>query len=93
MNTNLASYIMGMVIDEMTSIFVRKMMPNPALDKAEEPASSRRKCQGLCLCGYEAKGLTHDTWGKSLQLKSFGWGRSQKCVWIWESFVDTGLPR
>ena len=62
MNTNLASYIMGMVIDENDHFyFVQKDGQTYALDKAEGPHKVGESVKGLCLYRYEAKAPTHDT--------------------------------
>ena len=76
MNTNLASYIMGMVIDENDHFyFVQKDGQTYALDKAEGPHQ----------VGESVKGFAY-TDLKSQQLKKALDGeRSRKCARIWES--------
>ena len=85
MNTNLASYIMGMVIDENDRFyFVQKDGQTYALDKAEGPHQVGESVKGFA--------YTDSRHLKSLQLKkALAGGRSQKCARIWESLWIQGF--
>ena len=91
MNTNLASYIMGMVIDENDHFyFVQKDGQTYALDKAEGPHKVGESVKGFAYTDMKQSSDSRHL--KSLQLKKALAGeRSRKCKDL-GVFVDTGLP-
>ena len=91
MNTNLASYIMGMVIDENDRFyFVQKDGQTYALDKAEGPHQVGESVKGFAYADMKQK-LRLTTLEVTATQESFGWGRSQKCARIWESLWIQGF--
>ena len=84
MNTNLASYIMGMVIDENDRFyFVQKDGQTYALDKAEGPHQVGESVKGFAYTDMKSSDSRHL---KSQQLKKALAGeRLRKCARIWES--------
>ena len=74
MNTNLASYIMGMVIDENDHFyFVQKDGQTYALDKAEGPHKVGESVKGFAYTDMKQK-LRLTTLEVTATQESFGWG-------------------
>ena len=74
MNTNLASYIMGMVIDENDHFyFVQKDGQTYALDKAEGPHQVGESVKGFAYTDMKQK-LRLTTLEVTATQESFGWG-------------------
>ena len=74
MNTNLASYIMGMVIDENDHFyFVQKDGQTYALDKAEGPQKVGESVKGFAYTDMKQK-LRLTTLEVTATQENFGWG-------------------
>ena len=92
MNTNLASYIMGMVIDENDHFyFVQKDGQTYALDKAEGPHQVGESVKGFAYTDMKQK-LRLTTLEVTATQESFGWGTVTEVRKDLGVFVDTGLP-
>ena len=92
MNTNLASYIMGMVIDENDHFyFVQKDGQTYALDKAEGPHKVGESVKGFAYTDMKQK-LRLTTLEVTATQESFGWGTVTEVRKDLGVFVDTGLP-
>ena len=90
MNTNLASYIMGMVIDENDHFyFVQKDGQTYALDKAEGSHQVGESVKGFAYTDMKQK-LRLTTLKVTATQESFG-ERSRKCARIWESLWIQGF--
>lgn len=93
MNTNLASYIMGMVIDENDHFyFVQKDGQTYALDKAEGPHQVGESVKGFAYTDMKQK-LRLTTLEVTATQESFGWGTVTEVRKDLGVFVDTGLPK
>ena len=85
MNTNLASYIMGMVIDENDHFyFVQKDGQTYALDKAEGPHKVGESVKGFAYTDMKQK-LRLTTLEVTATQEALAGERSRKCARIWES--------
>ena len=92
MNTNLASYIMGMVIDENDHFyFVQKDGQTYALDKAEGPHKVGESVKGFAYTDMMQK-FRLSTLVVTATQESFGWGTVTEVRKDLGVFVDTGLP-
>ena len=92
MNTNLASYIMGMVIDENDHFyFVQKDGQTYALDKAEGSHQVGESVKGFAYTDMKQK-LRLTTLEVTATQESFGWGTVTEVRKDLGVFVDTGLP-
>ena len=92
MNTNLASYIMGMVIDENDHFyFVQKDGQTYALDKAEGSHQVGESVKGFAYADMKQK-LRLTTLEVTATQESFGWGTVTEVRKDLGVFVDTGLP-
>ena len=92
MNTNLASYIMGMVIDENDHFyFVQKDGQTYALDKAEGPHQVGESVKGFAYTDMKQK-LRLTTIEVTTTQENFGWGTVTEVRKDLGVFVDTGLP-
>ena len=91
MNTNLASYIMGMVIDENDHFyFVQKDGQTYALDKAEGPHQVGESVKGFAYTDMKQK-LRLTTLEVTATQEALAGERSRKCARIWESLWTQGF--
>ncbi|MEW4354113.1 RNA-binding virulence regulatory protein CvfB [Streptococcus pneumoniae] len=92
MNTNLATFITGMIIDENAQFyFVQKDGATYALDKAEGEHAIGESVKGFAYTDYKQK-LRLTTREVATTQTTFGWGEVTDVRKDLGVFVDTGLP-